>query len=159
MSNSAAANLRLNKQLATANATWHLSSHTIVDSISDLSSACRHKRLLIEGRDVYCRGHDVYCNRCCNHRVGKSTWRQLLIIEVVTPSGIFLPGTELLQSPFGTEISMGSHSRRYRRSLRRRGAIADFCGVIAIPEAIDGCAGTDAATPIVALLAKHHKTL
>ena len=39
------------------------------------------------------------------------------------------------------------------------GAIADFCGVIAIPEAIGGCAGADAATPIVARLAKHHKTL
>ena len=39
------------------------------------------------------------------------------------------------------------------------GAIADFCGVIAIPEAIDGRAGTDAATQIVARLAKHHKTL
>ena len=38
------------------------------------------------------------------------------------------------------------------------GAIADFCGVIAIPEAIDGRAGTDAATPIVARLVKHHKT-
>ena len=37
------------------------------------------------------------------------------------------------------------------------GVIADFCGVIAIPEAIDGRAGTDAATPIVARLAKHHK--
>ena len=35
------------------------------------------------------------------------------------PSGIFLPGTELLQSPFRTEFSMGSRSRRYRRSLRR----------------------------------------
>ena len=34
------------------------------------------------------------------------------------PSGIFLPGTELLQSPFRTEFSMGSRSRRYRRSLR-----------------------------------------
>ena len=28
-------------------------------------------------------------------------------------SGIFLPGTELLQSPFRTEFSMGSRSRRY----------------------------------------------
>ena len=33
------------------------------------------------------------------------------------PSGIFLPGTELLQSPFRMEFSMGSRSRRYRRSL------------------------------------------
>ena len=35
-----------------------------------------------------------------------------------TPSGICLPGTELLQSPFMTEFSMGSRLRRYRRSLR-----------------------------------------
>ena len=34
------------------------------------------------------------------------------------PSGIFLPGTELLQSPFRTEFSMGSRSRRHRRFLR-----------------------------------------
>ena len=39
------------------------------------------------------------------------------------------------------------------------GVIADFCGVIAIPEVIDGRAGTDVATPIVARPAKHHKTL
>ena len=39
------------------------------------------------------------------------------------------------------------------------GVIADFCGVIAITEAIGGRAGADAATPIVARLAKHHKTL
>ena len=38
----------LNTQLSTANASWRLSNHTIVDSISDLSSACWHKRLLIE---------------------------------------------------------------------------------------------------------------
>ena len=36
----------------------------------------------------------------------------------IGPSGIFLPGTELLQSPFRMEFSMGSRSRRYRRSLR-----------------------------------------
>ena len=46
------------------------------------------------------------------------------------------------------------------------GAIADFCvviadpcGVVAIPEAIGGRAVADAATPIVARLAKHQKTL
>ena len=103
------------------------------------------------------------------------------------PSGIFLPGTELLQSPFGKEFSMGSsldfffreqsysslHSGQSLAWGQVRGdiddpcgaianfcgVIADFCGVIAIPEAIDGRAGTDAATPIVARLAKHHKTL
>ena len=39
------------------------------------------------------------------------------------------------------------------------GVIADPCGVVAIPVAIGGPAGADAATPIVARLAKHHKTL
>ena len=39
------------------------------------------------------------------------------------------------------------------------GVIADPCGVVAIPEAIGGPADADAATPIVARLAKHHKTL
>ena len=34
--------------------------------------------------NVYCRGRDVYCNRCCNYRVGESTWSQLLLTEVVT---------------------------------------------------------------------------
>ena len=38
------------------------------------------------------------------------------------------------------------------------GVIVDPCGVVAIPEAIGGPAGTDAATPIVARPAKH-KTL
>ena len=47
----AAENLRFNTPLATANARWHLPSHTIVDCISDSSSVstvCWHKRLLIE---------------------------------------------------------------------------------------------------------------
>ena len=35
------------------------------------------------------------------------------------PSGICLPGTELLQSPFRTEFSMGSRSRRSLRRHRR----------------------------------------
>ena len=39
------------------------------------------------------------------------------------------------------------------------GVIADPCGVVAIPMAIDGRMDAGAATPIVARLAKHHKTL
>ena len=35
------------------------------------------------------------------------------------PFGNCLPGTELLQSPFKTDFSMGSLSRRCRRSMRR----------------------------------------
>ena len=38
------------------------------------------------------------------------------------------------------------------------GVIADPCGVVAIPEAIGVRAVADAAMPIVARLAKHHKT-
>ena len=38
------------------------------------------------------------------------------------------------------------------------GAIVDFCGVVAIPEAIGGRTVADAAMPIVARHAKHHKT-
>ena len=65
---------------------------------------------------------------------------------------------------------MGSCSCRYRRSLRHHrrflgviadpcGVITDPCGIVAISEAIDGRAVADVATPIVARLAKHHKTL
>ena len=39
------------------------------------------------------------------------------------------------------------------------GVIADPCGVVAIPEVTGSHAVADAATPIVARLAKHHKTL
>ena len=88
---------------------------------------------------------------------------KLSLTSISAPSGIFLQGTELLQSPFQTEFRMGSRSRRYRGSLR---AITDFCGVIAdfwgvnadpcsvvmIPEVIGECAVA------VARLAKHHKT-
>ena len=84
-SNSAAANLRFNTQWATANARWHLPSHTIVDCIGDLSSVCWLKRLLIEVATVACRlGANVYCNGCYNRRFGESTWCQHLLIEVVT---------------------------------------------------------------------------
>ena len=66
------------------------------------------------------------------------------------PSEIFLPETELLQSPFTMEFSMGSQSRAIADFW---GVIADPCGVVAIPEAIGGRAVADAA--IVARLAKH----
>ena len=64
------------------------------------------------------------------------------------PFGNCLPGTELLQSPFRTELSMGSLSRWYWRSLRHHcrfcRVIADPCGVVAIPEVIGSCTVTDA---------------
>ena len=96
------------------------------------------------------------------------------------PSGIFLPETELLQSPFRTEFSMGSRLRRYRRSMRHhrwfmrsyrqflrsyRQFLRSYsrslrrCRDLPIPEAIGGRAVADAAMPIIAQLAKHHKTL
>ena len=66
------------------------------------------------------------------------------------PSGIFLPGTELLQSPF----NMGSRLRRslqcHRRFLPSYCQSLRACGIVAIPEAIGGRAVADAATPIVA---------
>ena len=43
------------------------------------------------------------------------------------PTGIFLPGTELLQSQFRTEFSMGSCSQRYRRFLRRHRRFLRSC--------------------------------
>ena len=56
------------------------------------------------------------------------------------PFGNYFPGTELLQSPFRMEFSMGSLSRRYRGSLRR-------------------CRDWRATMPIVARLTKHRKSL
>ena len=50
--------------------------------------------------------HSAITNRC-------------LAYIIILPLRICLPGTELLQSPFRAEFSMGSLSRRYRRSLRR----------------------------------------
>ena len=41
------------------------------------------------------------------------------VLLLHSPSGICLPGTELLQSSFKTEFTMGSLSLRYRRSRRR----------------------------------------
>ena len=79
----------------------------------------------------------------------------------VAPSGIFLPGTELLQSPFGTEFSMGSRSRPYRWSLRcHRRFLQSYSRFLqSYRDPWGGRAGADAAMPIVARLAKHHKTL
>ena len=69
------------------------------------------------------------------------------------PSGIFLPGTELLQSPFRTEFSMESRSRRYRRSLRCHRRFRR-----SYRRSLRRSAAADAATPIIARLSKH-KTL
>ena len=44
----AVANLRFNKQLATANARWRLPSPALVDCVIDSSTVCWHKHLLIE---------------------------------------------------------------------------------------------------------------
>ena len=81
----------------------------------------------------------------------------LSTLSTVPPSGIFLPGTELLQSPFGAEFSMGSRSRRYRRSLRRhRRFLWSYRQFL---RSYRDLWGNRRATLIVARLAKHHKTL
>ena len=92
------------------------------------------------------------------------------VLLLHSPSGICLPGTELLQSSFKTEFTMG----HFRCDIDDPGGvIADFCGVLADPcgvipdpcsvvmihEVIGGRAVVDAATPVIARLAKHHKTL
>ena len=75
--------------------------------------------------------------------------------EVSGPSGIFLPGTELLQSPFGMEFSIGSCLRRYRRSLRHHCRfLRSYCQFLQSYRDPWG----DRRAPIVARLAKH-KTL
>ena len=66
----------------------------------------------------------LWCNCSPNPRVlfsGVGSGQTPIVEETLTsgPSGIYLPGTELLQSPFRMEFSRGSLSRRYRRSLWR----------------------------------------
>ena len=70
------------------------------------------------------------------------------------PSGIFLPGTELLQSPFRMEFTMGSRLRRYRRSLRRHRWFQR-----SYRRSLRRSVAARSPMPIVARLAKHHKTL
>ena len=79
-----------------------------------------------------------------------------LILLHMDPSGIFLPGTELLQSPFRTEFSKGSRSRRYRRSLRRHRRF-----LLSYRRSLRRCRDPwgDRRAPIVARLARHQKTL
>ena len=86
--------------------------------------------------------------------------RQSHITEVPIsgPSGICLPRTELLQSPFRTEFSMNVDDP-CGVIADFWGVIADPCGVVAIPEVIGGRAVAGAAMSVVARLAKHHKTL
>ena len=75
------------------------------------------------------------------------------------PSGICLPRTELLQSPFRTQFSKGSRSRQYRRSLRRhRQFLRSYCWILrSYRRSLRRSAA--ASSPIVARLAKHNKTL
>ena len=73
-------------------------------------------------------------------------------------TGICLPGTELLQSPFRTEFSMGSRLLRYWRSLRCH------CRFLqSYRQSLRRCRNPwcdrRSAMPIVARLTKHHKTL
>ena len=89
--------------------------------------------------------------------------------HTVDHSRICLPGTELLQSPFRTEFSMGSRSWRYRQSLRHHRrflrSYRDPCGIVAITASLlrslqscrDPC-GIVLIPEAIARLAKH-KTL
>ena len=70
---------------------WQLQMQDVVFQATPLltiSAICClyvDKHLLIEVATMACRlGANVYCNTCCNRRVGESTWRQLLLIEGVT---------------------------------------------------------------------------
>ena len=83
----------------------------------------------------------------------------VIIEAVLIPSGICLPRTELLPSPFRTEFSMGSRSRRYRRSLRRhRRFLLSYRRFLrSYRRSLRRSAA--APSPIVARLAKHNKTL
>ena len=74
----------------------------------------------------------------------------------LSPFGICLPGTELLQSPFRMEFSMGSCSRQYERSLRR------YCRFLrSYRRSLWRCHDPWGyqRSPIVARLSKHHETL
>ena len=62
-----------------------------------------------------------------------------------------LAGTELLQSPFRMEFSMGSLLRWYRQSIRRHRQSLRCC--------CNPWGDQRSPMPIVALLTKHHKTL
>ena len=100
---------------------------------------------------------------------------KLLILEILvlfpnlsrSPFGNCLPGTELCLSPFRTEFSMGSLSRRYQRLLRRHRWYLWSYGLFLRSyrqslQRRDPCIGgrsvAEAVIPIIARLTKHHKT-
>ena len=77
-----------------------------------------------------------------------------MVNPLSAPFGNCLPGTELVQSPFRTEFSMGSLSRWYRRSLRRQ------CQFLwRYRRSLRRSAAARSVMPIVARLTKHRKTL
>ena len=84
-------------------------------------------------------------------------------IQATIPSGIFLPGTELLQSPFRMEFSTGSRSRQYRWSLRCHCRfLRNYRQFLrSYRRSLRRCCDPwgDRWAPIVARLAKHQKTL
>ena len=73
----------------------------------------------------------------------------LQVFHDVFPCQICLPGTELLQSPFRTELGLVSRSRWYRRFLRSYRRFLRRCRD----------PWGDRRSPIIARLAEHHKTL
>ena len=89
---------------------------------------------------------DIFA-RCAFFQSGSVLAVILLPTLTLCPSRIFLPGTELLQSPFRTEFSMGSRLRCHRRYLR---SYRQF--LRSYHQSLRRLA-------IVARLAKHQKTL
>ena len=80
---------------------------------------------------------------------------------VIAPFGNCLPVTELLQSPFRTEFSMGSLSRRYRQSMRRhRRFLWSYRWSLGrYRRSLRRSAAARSPMPIVAWLTKHRKML
>ena len=76
------------------------------------------------------------------------------------PFGICLPGTELLQSPFWKEFSMGSLLRQYRRSLRHyRQFLRSYCQSLRhYCGSLRRSAAARSEMPIFTQLTKHRKT-
>ena len=82
-------------------------------------------------------------------------------VHNIGPFGICLPGTELLQSLFRMEFSMGSLSWRYRRSLRcLRRFLRSYRGSLwHCHGSLRQSVAAWSAMPIIVRLAKHRKTL
>ena len=119
---------------------------------------------------IRCLCENVYVQSVCfsYQRQGNHTWSWKVVENTIhVPFGICLPGTELLSLHSGQSLARDL----FRGDINDPcGMITDFCrvianpcGIVAIPVALSRSlrrsAAADAATPIVARLPKHHKTL